>query len=139
MAQGASGIVALMTHFPQSNPAKPAPRVKLQESVLVAIRVEGTHSVRAKLHEISATGGLLILAKPLGQGEFVEVAFQTSEGSVRGMAEILQAKLESRTGCVQPFRFVALDDEAHNKLCMALQTLADRTTLGAPSSRGPSL
>ena len=82
---GASGIVALMTYFPQSNPAKPAHRVKLQESVLVAIRVEGAHSVRAKLHEISATGGLLILAKPLEQGEFVEVAFQTSEGSVHGL------------------------------------------------------
>ena len=130
--------MALMTHFPQANPAKPAPRVKLQESVLVAIRVEGAQ-VRAKLHEISVTGGLLILAKPLDQGEFVEVAFQTSEGSVHGMAEILQAKLESRTGCVQPFRFVALDDEAHNKLRMALQTLGDRTILSVPSSRGPSL
>ena len=130
--------MALMTHFPQSNPAKPAPRVKLQESVLVSIRVEGAQ-VRAKLHEISVTGGLLILAKPFDQGEFVEVAFQTSEGSVHGMAEILQAKLESRTGCVQPFRFVALDDEAHNKLSMALQSLADRTIFGVPSSSGPSL
>lgn len=128
-----------MTHFPQSNPTRPAPRVKLHESVLVAIRVEGAHSVQAKLHEVSATGGLLILAKPLEQGEFVEVAFQTSEGAVHGMAEILQAKQESSTGCLQPFRFVALDDEAHNKLCMALQALADRTTLGVPSSRGPSL
>ena len=139
MAQGTSGIVALMTQFPQSNPAKPAPRVTLQESVLVAIRVEGTPSLRAKLHEISVTGGLLILAKPLDQGEFVEVAFQTSEGSVHGMAELLQVKVESKTGCVQAFRFIALDDEAHNKLCMALQSLADRTTLGVPSSRGPSL
>ncbi len=128
-----------MTHFPQSNPTRPAPRVKLHESVLVAIRVEGAHSVRAKLHEVSATGGLLILAKPLEQGEFVEVAFQTREGAVHGMAEILRAKQESSTGCLQPFRFVALDDEAHNKLCMALQALADRTTLGVPSSRGPSL
>jgi hypothetical protein len=128
-----------MTHFPQSNPAKPAPRVTLQESVLVAIRVEGAPPLRAKLHEISVTGGLLILAKPLDQGEFVEVAFQTSEGSVHGMAELLQVKVESKTGCVQPFRFIALDDGAHNKLCMALQSLADRTTLGVPSSRGPSL
>jgi hypothetical protein len=76
------------------------------------------------------TGGLLILANPLAQGEFVEVAFQTSEGSVHGTAEVLQAKLESRTGCVQPFRFVALDDQTHDELRMALQTLVERTTLG---------
>jgi hypothetical protein len=71
-----------MTHFPQSNPTKPAPRVTLQELVLVAIRVEGAPSLRAKLHEISLTGGLLILAKPLDQGEFVEVAWngRTSAG-----------------------------------------------------------
>jgi hypothetical protein len=125
-----------MTHFPQSNPAQPATRVKLHEPVLVAIRVQGAHSVRAMLHEVSATGGILILAKPLEQGEFVEVAFKTSEGAVYGMAEILQAKLESSKGCLQTFRFVALDDEAHNKLCMALQTFADRTTLVVPSSRG---
>ena len=124
-----------MTHFPQSNPTQPAPRVKLHEFVLVTIRVQGTHSIRAKLQEVSATGGILILAKALERGEFVEVAFKTSQGPVYGMAEILEAKLESSKGCLQPFRFVALDDEAHKKLCMALQTYADRTTLVAPSSR----
>jgi hypothetical protein len=80
----------------------------------------------------------LILANPLAQGEFVEVVFQTSEDSVHGTVEVVQAKLESRRA-VQPFRFVALDDQAHDKLRMALQTLVDRTTLGVPSSRGPSL
>ena|ERR1700746_487875 len=128
-----------MTHFPQSSPTKSAPRVKLHEFVVVTIRVQGTHSVRAMLQEVSATGGILILTKALERGEFVEVAFKTSQGSVYGMAEILEAKLESSKGCLQPFRFVALDDEDHRKLCMALQTYADRTALVAPSSRGSSL
>src|SRR5713226_5325382 len=77
-----------MTSFPQSNPAQPAPRLKLDGSVPVALRVEGTTSVRGKLRELSATGGLLVLAKPLDKGEFVELAFPTNNGSVQGMAEI---------------------------------------------------
>jgi hypothetical protein len=128
-----------MSYFPQLNPAKRATRVKLSASVLVAIRVGGTQPVRAKLHELSATGGLLILAKPLGQGDFVEVAFQTGQGTVSGMAEILQPRRESTSGCLQPFRFVALDDEAHSRLRMALQSLLDQTTVGVPSSKAPSL
>jgi len=128
-----------MTYFPQPTPSKRATRIKLDGSVLVAIRREGARSVRAKLHEVSATGGLLILAEPLGEGDFVQVAFQTSKGAVHGMAEILTPRVKSNRGCLQPFRFVALDDEAHNNLCMALQTLADQTTVGISSSRALSL
>jgi hypothetical protein len=68
-----------MTYFPQPNPTQPAPRLKLDDAVPVAIRVAGTISVRGKLHELSATGGLLALAKPLDKGEFVELAFPTNK------------------------------------------------------------
>jgi hypothetical protein len=85
--------------------------VKLDGSVPVAIRVEGTTAVRGKLRELSATGGLLVLAKPLDTGEFVEIAFPTNNGSVRGMAEILEPRMKASSGCLQPFRFIALDDE----------------------------
>ena len=117
-----------MTHFPQPNSAQPAPRLKLDGSVPVAIRVEGTASVRGKLHELSATGGLLLLAKPLDKGEFVELAFPTNNGSVRGMAEILEPRVKASSGCLQPFRFIALDDEANNSLQMALESLQDQVT-----------
>jgi len=129
-----------MTYFPQSNPAKPATRLKLGGSVVVAVRSEGdSQPVRAKLHELSATGGLLILSKALEQGAFVEVAFQTSRGKVRGMAEVLSPRKESRSGCVQAFRFVALDDEDHTRLRTAMESLMDRTVVGIPSSKGSSL
>jgi hypothetical protein len=129
-----------MTYFPQSNPVKPATRLKLGGSVVVAVRPEGdSQPVRAKLHELSATGGLLILSKALEQGAFVEVAFQTSRGKVRGMAEVLSPRKESRSGCVQPFRFVALDDEDHTRLRTAMESLMDRTVVGFSSSKGSSL
>lgn len=116
-----------MTYFPQPNPAKRARRVKLGGSVAVAIRSEGTKPVRAKLHSLSATGGLLVLAEALEQGDFVEVAFQTSQGTVHGMAEVLAAQSESSSSCMQPFRFVAMDDADHAKLRMAMDSLFDHS------------
>jgi hypothetical protein len=125
-----------MTSFPQSNPTQPAPRLKLDGSVPVAIRVEGTTSVRGKLRELSATGGLLVLAKPLDKGEFVELAFPTNNGSVQGMAEILEPRVEGSSGCLQPFRFIALEDGASNSLQMALASLQDRVTAERGLRRG---
>ena len=125
-----------MTHFPRPNPTRPAARVKLDGSVPVAIRVEGTTAVRGKLRELSATGGLLVLAKPLDKGEFVELAFPTNNGSVRGMAEILEPRVEGSSGCLQPFRFIALEDEANSSLRMALESLQDRVTTGRTLRRG---
>jgi c-di-GMP-binding flagellar brake protein YcgR len=124
-----------MTYFPQPNSSNPARRMKVGGSVVVAIRSESAPPVRAKLHDLSATGGCLLLAKPLEQGDFVEVAFQTSKGTVHGMAEVLVAKRESTTGCMQAFRFVALDDENHSKLNMALDSLMDQTGIGVPSTK----
>ena len=68
-----------MTYFPQANPSKRARRVRLPGAVVVAVRSEGRQPVQAKLHEVSLTGGLLVLSKALEQGDFVEVAFQTSQ------------------------------------------------------------
>ena len=128
-----------MTYFPQTNPANPARRVKVGGSVDVAIRSDGAQPVRAKLHDLSATGGLLLLSKPLEQGDFVEVALQTAKGTVHGMAELLVAKHESTSGCLQPFRFVAMDDENHTRLRMALESLSDQTPVGPPSRKRSSL
>jgi len=119
-----------MTYFPQPNPSKRARRVKLPGSVVVAVRSDGSQPVRAKLHELSTTGGLLVLAKALEQGVFVEVAFQTSHGIVRGMAELLSVRRKSQSGCLQPFRFVALEDEYHTTLRMTLESLRDQTLIG---------
>lgn len=125
-----------MTYFPQPDPAQPAPRLKLDDAVPVAIRVAGTTSVRGKLYELSATGGLLALATPLSKGEFVELVFPTNNGAVQGMAEILEPKVKASSGCLQPFRFIALEEEASNSLQMALESLKDRVTVGRGLRRG---
>src|SRR5713226_2273318 len=119
-----------MNYFPQPNPSTRARRVRLPGTVVVSVRSEGSQLVRAQLHELSATGGLLVLPKALEQGDFVEVSFQTSQGIVRGMAELLSVRRKSQSGCLQPFRFVALEDEYHTTLRMTLESLRDQTLIG---------
>jgi hypothetical protein len=123
-----------MTHFPQPHPSRRAARVQLGESVLAAIRLEDGRRAKAKLQTISTTGGLLQLPRPLGRGDFVELAFQTHAGPVRGMAEILGPMRKITDGVLQPFRFVALDDDDHRRLRMSLDHVVDRSLLGLKSS-----
>ena len=123
-----------MTHFPQAHPSRRAARVQLGESVLAAIRLEDGRHAKAKLQTVSTTGGLLQLPCPLPQGDFVEVAFQTQSGPVRGMAEILSPLRKVADGVLQAFRFVALEDDDHCRLRTSLDHVTDRSLLGLKSS-----
>jgi len=116
-----------MTHFPQPHPSRRAARVQLGNSVLAAIRLEDGRRTKAKLQTISATGGLLRLTETLVQGDFVEVAFQTQAGPVHGMAEVLSPMRETLDGVLQPFRFVALEDEDHRRLRTSLDHVVARS------------
>ncbi len=118
-----------MTHFPQSNANHRAPRVHLNGSVAAAVRSEGGQNARAKLQSISVTGGLLQLQQELSTGDFVEIAFHTRSGSVHGMAEMLQPVRKFQSACLQPFRFIAIGDDDHRKLRMALDSALDRSVL----------
>ena len=73
----------------------------------------------------------MIVPKALEEGDFVEVAFQTSHGMVRGMAEVLSARSKSKSGCLQPFRFVALEDDDQTRLRKTLESLRDQTLIGS--------
>lgn len=123
-----------MTHFPQPHPSRRAARVQLGEKVLAAIRLEDGRQAKAKLQTISTTGGLLQLARSLAQGDFVEVAFQTQSGPVRAMAEILSPMRKTNDGVLQPFRFVALEDEDHRRLRTSLDHVVARNSLGLKSA-----
>jgi hypothetical protein len=123
-----------MTHFPQPHPSRRAARVQLGASVLAAIRLEDGRRTKAKLHTISATGGLLQLPSPLGNGAFVELAFQTQSGPVHGMAEVLSPLRKTTAGVLQPFRFIALEDDDHRRLRTSLDQVVDRSLLGLKSS-----
>jgi hypothetical protein len=118
-----------MTHFPQPHPSKRASRIQLGESVLAAIRLEDGRRTKAKLHSISVTGGLLQLPHALGSGAFVELAFQTQSGPVHGMAELLAPMRKTTAGVLQPFRFVAFEDDDHRRLRTSVDHVAERSSL----------
>src|ERR1700678_4705596 len=116
-----------MTHFPQSNVNGRSPRVRLNGSVAAAVMTEGGQRARAKLQSISITGGLLQLQHQLSAGDFVEIAFHTRSGAICGMAEMLQPTRKFQSACLQPFRFIALGDDDHRKLRMALESALDHS------------
>jgi hypothetical protein len=122
-----------MTHFPQPHSSRRATRVQLGD-IPAAIRLEDGRRTKAKLQTISTTGGLLQVPSSLGQGDFVEVAFQTQSGPVHGMAELLTPTRKASGTVLQPFRFVALEDDDHRRLRSSLDHVADRDLLGLKSA-----
>jgi hypothetical protein len=50
------------------------------------------------------------------------------------MAEILSPMRKNADGVLQPFRFVALEDDDHRRLRTSLDHVADRSLLGLKSS-----
>ncbi len=124
-----------MTHFPQPSANQRAPRVQLNGSVAAAIRSEGGGRARAKLQALSITGGLLQMQQELSTGDFVEIAFHTRSGPVHGMAEMLQPVRKFQSACLQPFKFIALGDDDHRKLRMAIDGAFGRSFVDPISDR----
>jgi hypothetical protein len=116
-----------MTHFPQKHTSQRAPRVQLNGSIAAAVMAEGGLRERAKLQSISLNGGLLQLHRELSTGDFVEIAFHTRAGAICGMAEMLHPTRKFQSACLQPFRFIALGDDDHRKLRMALESALDHS------------
>jgi len=69
----------------------------------------------------------------------VENAWMRLEQQGAPPAELLSPRRESTSGCLQPFRFVALDDQDHSRLRMAMESLLDQSVVRAPSSKGTAL
>jgi len=121
-----------MTHFPQPNPSRRATRIHLGGAIAALVLAEDGQRAKGKLQTISVTGGMLRLGNPLEQGDFVEIAFQTQSGPVRGMAEML-CPVRAGEGILQPFRFIALGDDDHRNLRMVVDSVADRSFQGIRS------
>jgi c-di-GMP-binding flagellar brake protein YcgR len=128
-----------MTFFPQTHPQQRAQRVQFGSTIPVVIKLNDGRSARAKLQTISETGGMLRLARALEQGNLIEVAFETESGAVKGMAEILEPTRKSNDrvpdGVLQPFRFIALEDDDQRNLRSVLDSRMDRDFLGLRSSQ----
>src|ERR1700750_3418789 len=97
-----------------SPPEKPAPaapttarpfRVKLRGSVLVLVRLPNKRAIRAAIHQLSTSGGVIHLEKPLDEKLEVEMIFHISKTTIRSKAQML-FPMWATQGWMQPFRFV---------------------------------
>jgi len=112
-----------MTHFPNPQPGNRATRAKPESSLKVDLRPQDGQPTSANLLEVSSTGGLLMLAEPLSEGELVEMTIQSEWGKVHGMGEMLTVRSRQISGHLQAFRFLALEDKDHERLLRALNSL----------------
>lgn len=112
-------MISDMAHFPQVVASTRSPRVSLQRPIPIDFRNENG-MVRGDLHVVSATGGRARCPKPVVAGSVVELMMGTPEGPVRGIVEMLKAR-QMIHGWVQPFKFIALNDEDYDRLKKVMQ------------------
>jgi hypothetical protein len=82
-------------------------RVKLRGSVLVLVRLPNKRSLRAAIHQLSTSGGVIHFEKPLDEKLEVELIFHLHKATIRGKAQML-FPMWATQGWMQPFRFVDL-------------------------------
>ena len=100
-------------------------RVKLRGSVLTLIQLPNRRQVRGTLHQLSITGGLMHLEKPLDEKLKVEIIFHLGETTIREKAEIM-FPMWATQGWLQPFRFIELPEASKNALESTLRSLVQR-------------
>jgi len=109
-------------------------RVKLRGSVLALVRLPNRRSVRAAFHQLSTSGGVIHLEKPLDEKLEVELIFHIREDTIRGKAQML-FPMWATQGWMQPFRFVDLSETNRNILDTSLKSFlgdaAKGTAVGA--------
>jgi hypothetical protein len=104
-------------------------RVKLRGSVLVLLRLPNKRSVRAAIHQLSTTGGVIHLEKPLDEKLEVEVIFHIREVTIRGKAQML-FPMWATQGWMQPFRFVGLSEANRESLDVNLRSFLGEAVKG---------
>ncbi len=102
--------------------ANRAARKKLGGSFVAVVVLENGRQIRAKLHQLSVSGGVLNLSKPLDEGIRVKLVFHIGSSSMRVAAKML-FPMWATQGCLQPFSFDELEQEERRKLENELQTL----------------
>ncbi|HLH06000.1 MAG TPA: hypothetical protein VKW78_02050 [Terriglobales bacterium] len=113
-----------MAHFPQPHRSVRAPRVRVPNSESVNFSLEGKR-VPAVLHEISTTGGLAQFTGAVRAGTLAEIHLRSKSGPISGLVELLPA-IDRASGKLQPFRFVAIGDEDHDRLAGVLRQMIDQ-------------
>ena len=106
-------------------------RVKLRGSVLALLRLPNRRDVRSAIHQISLTGGVVHLEKPLDENLTVEMIFHMGTTTIRAKVQML-FPMWATQGWMQPFRFLELSDESRESLNSNLKSLVgDKTSTAA--------
>src|SRR6516165_9225566 len=118
---------ARLLPVPAEKPAPPVTpterpfRVKLRGSVLVLVRLPNKRALRAAIHQLSTSGGVIHLEKPLDEKLEVELIFHLEKATIRSKAQML-FPMWATQGWMQPFRFVELSDANRDTLDEKLKT-----------------
>ncbi len=105
-------------------------RVKLRGSVLVLVRLPNRRAIRAAFHQLSTSGGVIHLEKPLDEKLEVELIFHLDQTTIRSKAQML-FPMWATQGWMQPFRFVTLSAEEQEALEANLKSFVGETMKGA--------
>jgi hypothetical protein len=128
-----------MTHFFQRRPLRRAPRASPRATISAVIRTENGRQVRAKLKQLSISGGLLDLATCLEERAWVELTIYLSSGPVRTTAEMM-FPLRRDGSFLQPFRFTSMGAEELHALDREVTGLLQQSVgskSGEPGLRAP--
>jgi hypothetical protein len=109
-------------------------RVKLRGSVLVLVRLPNRRDVSAAFHQLSLSGGVIHLEKPLDEKIAVELIFHIGATTIRGKAQML-FPMWATQGWMQPFRFVDLSDANRESLDASLKSFLGDAAKGAAAGR----
>ena len=105
-------------------------RVKLRGSVLVLLRLPNKRSVRGAFHQLSITGGVIHLEKPLDEKLELELIFHIREKTIRSKAQML-FPMWATQGWMQPFRFIDLPDASRDLLDVSLKSFLQQVKAAA--------
>ena len=118
--------------------ARRAPRVKLAGTILALVQLENGRQIRARLHQLSFTGGLLHLEAPLDEGIKAEVMFHVGGSTIRSKAAML-FPMWATQGCLQPFEFTGMSEQDRQKLENDLQKLlGSQVVVSQPAEQAAS-
>lgn len=112
-------------------------RVKLRGSVLVLVRLPNKRDVRGAIHQLSTTGGVIHLEKPLDEKLGVELIFHVHEKTLRGKAQML-FPMWATQGWMQPFRFLEMGEESRKTLEDMLQSFVGEAAKAKTATAGAS-
>jgi hypothetical protein len=108
-------------------------RVKLRGSVLALVRLPNRRAVRAAFHQLSTSGGIIHLEKPLDEKLEVELIFHIREDTIREKAQML-FPMWATQGWMQPFRFVNLSDANRSLLDTNLKSFLGEAAKGTTAA-----